>query len=128
LKLSSFFIVDKCSPGSSNTWINTYGTNGKDIADLDLGRAYTSGNQSSLANLINTLARLPYSNRWFSRIILSYNSGNNSGTYPAIPNSSSGCSLNSIAIPGNAAANQNFTYSSYRTGLYLDANATYQSS
>jgi hypothetical protein len=59
---------------------------------------------------------------------LSYNSGNNSGTYPVIPNSSTGCSLNSIVNLGNAAANQNFTYSSYRTGLYLDANGNYQSS
>src|SRR6185436_15855398 len=41
------------TPGSTNTWINTYGPNGKDIADLDLGKAYASGKSIIIGNLIN---------------------------------------------------------------------------
>jgi hypothetical protein len=71
-----------------STWINTYGTNGKNVADLDLGTAYTSGKKIIIGNLINNDGQVTlFKSDGFVASSLSYNSGNNPGTYPVIPNS-----------------------------------------
>src|SRR6188508_1813351 len=110
-----------------STWINTYGTNGKNVADLDLGTANTSGKRIIIGNLINSDGQVTlFKSDGSVASSISYNSGNNPGTYPVIPNST-GCSLSSITNPGNSPTNQvNAGYSTYWTGLYLDANGNYQ--
>ena len=117
------------APGTTTTWINNWGTNGKGVADLDLEKAYTSGKGMIIGNLPNTGGQISLFKPDGAVVSsVSYNTGNNSGSYAAIPNTSSGCSLTSIPNPGNAPNNYNDgnNFSSYRAGLYLDVNGNYQ--
>jgi hypothetical protein len=54
---------------TGSTWINTYGTNGKNVADLDLGTANTSGKRIIIGNLINNAASYLIQTRWFCSVI-----------------------------------------------------------
>jgi hypothetical protein len=114
--------------GTSTSWINNYGaTYGNTLADLDLEKANTSGKGMVIGNLPNVGGQVTlFKSNGTVASSVSYNNGNNSGTYPAVANNASGCSLTTIANPGNASTNFNNTFSSYYTGIYLDQNGAYQ--
>jgi hypothetical protein len=118
------------NPSNTTSWVNSYSTYGKDVADLDLKKANTSGKGMVIGNLPNTGGQITLFKPDGITVSSSvaYNSGNNSGTYPVTPNAS-GCSINSLANPGNTTAFiLGRDFSSYYAGLYLDANGNYQSS
>ena len=103
------------NPSNTTSWVNSYGTNGKDIADLDLKKAYTSGKGMVIGNLPNTGGQITlFKQDGTISSTIAYNTGNNSGTYPASINSS-GCTIGSIQNPGNATPyNLGRDFSSYR--------------
>jgi len=116
-------------PGNSNTWVNTYNTNGKDLADLDLGRAYTSGKAMIIGNLINNAGQITlFKSNGSIASSVSYNNGNNSGTYPATPNNPPGCASSTIPNPNLTITPPfyNAAYTSFLIGFYLDENGVYQ--
>ncbi|HVE61813.1 MAG TPA: lamin tail domain-containing protein, partial [Chitinophagaceae bacterium] len=118
------------NPSTTSSWVNLYGTNGKDVADLDLKKANTSGKGMIIGNLPNTGGQITLfkSDGISISSSIAYNTGNNSGTYPVTSNSS-GCSLNPIQNPGSTTPyNLGRDFSSYYAGLYLDANGNCQSS
>ena len=113
--------------GTTRTWSNGYGLYGKDLADLDLGTAYTSGKAIIIGNLVNSGGQVTLLKPNGSvATSLAYNTGNNSGTYPCSINAN-GCSLTSVLNPGAVLPyNDGSNFSSFKTGLYLDANNIYR--
>lgn len=114
--------------GITRTWKNTYGTYGNDLADLDLGTAYTSGKDIIIGNMLNnTGGQITLFNTNGSvASSLVYNSGNNSGSYPATFNPT-GCTLTTSIDPITAEITYDGSdFTSYRAGLYIDASGNPQ--
>ncbi|MBA2329278.1 MAG: lamin tail domain-containing protein, partial [Flavisolibacter sp.] len=112
--------------GNSNTWVNSYGSFGSNIATLDIGRAYAAGKRIVIGNLVNGGGQITLFNSTGNVVSrFTYGTGNNAGTYPITTNSSTGCILNNIPNPGDTALYTNTFSSGFRQGVYLNAGGTY---
>ena len=115
-----------------NPWINLYGTNGKDIADLDISTSSNSAknnipglltDQDGQVTLLKPSGAVEAS--------VSYNSGNNSSSYPGSLSNGTpvGCTpFNPIPLLSASLTNINYlpSFNSFSQGIYLDASGTYQ--
>lgn len=113
-----------------NPWINLYGTNGKNTADLDISTTKnTTRNNLAPGTLANSMGQITLLNSSGSVVSsVSYNNGNNSGAYPGFSNTTStDCTpLNTINNPGDAINNVNATFaSSNKQGIYLNSSGGY---
>src|ERR1035437_9384684 len=125
-------------PAGGNPWINLYGTNGKDIADLDISTSSNSAknnipglltDQDGQVTLLKPSGAVEAS--------VSYNSGNNSSSYSGSLSNGTpvGCTpFNPIPLLSASSTNINYlnsssqviSFNSFSQGIYLDASGTYQ--
>lgn len=115
-----------------NPWINLYGANGKNTADLDASTTKnTSRNNLPPGTLTNGSGQVMLLNSAGTVIsLVSYNNGNNPGVYPAFSNTTSTTCmpLTTINNPGDAINNVNATFaSSNKQGIYLNSLGSYLS-
>ncbi len=107
---------------NTTTWKNNYNNNG---ADLDLGRANTSGKGMIIGNLIDDEGQITlFKPDGFVASSIAYNTGNYSGSYPVTFNTTTGCSITPVATPPTPTVTFNDgqgKFTSTRAGLYLDA-------